>query len=496
MAKKFKGNFKPIQFAGGKRDNFNTTGNSRGQPTPTRPPFKLLTAAKMAAMRENGLCYNCDETFTAGHECKNRISYMIMSEEEEEIYVQSMTTEEETLEPLDPTGEMKEVGGQKLHILINSGSTLSFIREDTAKSLGCALELTRPIMVRLANGNRMITSIRVNGFKWTIQDHQFTYSPRTLATEEGCCTLTTAVPAWVQQVVDSYKEDLLISNMVSSKLLDMDTYPDYELVADLLKDSWNLHQIEEAVLLALHEERCDNMGQKLVLWDSIGKRLQSWEDESILAKLVGKIDPCGQGSQKGGANVMDKGELQGILALRYAGITGGLAGSDLVGDGEDLLLIFSHLTMSYALDEHSSSSIADPVDGGTRVCADEAAGVIRLQLWCRCSKVFIMNLETNWVCNSDISSLSINGSGCVKVENCCTEKCLSVVHRDLKLENILFTSRSEDADMKLIDFGLSDFIRTALFRSSSSSEAGRELLVQHLLELQKRAAEGYIQEKT
>ncbi|GAB2271857.1 Cyclin-dependent kinase 4 [Dionaea muscipula] len=34
-----------------------------------------------------------------------------------------------------------------------------------------------------------------------------------------------------------------------------------------------------------------------------------------------------------------------------------------------------------------------------------------------------------------------------------------VVHRDLKPENFLFTSRSEDAGMKLIDFGLSDFIR-------------------------------------
>ncbi|KAG4940110.1 hypothetical protein JHK87_043981 [Glycine soja] len=34
-----------------------------------------------------------------------------------------------------------------------------------------------------------------------------------------------------------------------------------------------------------------------------------------------------------------------------------------------------------------------------------------------------------------------------------------VVHRDLKPENFLYTSRSEDADMKLIDFGLSDFIR-------------------------------------
>eukprot|EP00258_Populus_trichocarpa_P035251 XP_024451270.1 CDPK-related kinase 3 isoform X2 [Populus trichocarpa] len=37
-----------------------------------------------------------------------------------------------------------------------------------------------------------------------------------------------------------------------------------------------------------------------------------------------------------------------------------------------------------------------------------------------------------------------------------------VVHRDLKPENFLFTSGSEDADMKLIDFGLSDFFRPVL----------------------------------
>ncbi|CAA6656372.1 unnamed protein product [Spirodela intermedia] len=34
-----------------------------------------------------------------------------------------------------------------------------------------------------------------------------------------------------------------------------------------------------------------------------------------------------------------------------------------------------------------------------------------------------------------------------------------VVHRDLKPENFLFTSKEENAPMKLIDFGLSDFIR-------------------------------------
>ncbi|XP_042430262.1 CDPK-related protein kinase-like [Zingiber officinale] len=34
-----------------------------------------------------------------------------------------------------------------------------------------------------------------------------------------------------------------------------------------------------------------------------------------------------------------------------------------------------------------------------------------------------------------------------------------VVHRDLKPENFLFTTRDENAQMKLIDFGLSDFVK-------------------------------------
>mmetsp|Transcript_17241 Transcript_17241/g.15135 ORF Transcript_17241/g.15135 Transcript_17241/m.15135 type:complete len:81 (-) Transcript_17241:1043-1285(-) len=35
---------------------------------------------------------------------------------------------------------------------------------------------------------------------------------------------------------------------------------------------------------------------------------------------------------------------------------------------------------------------------------------------------------------------------------------LGVVHRDLKPENFLFVSKEEDAELKLIDFGLSKFI--------------------------------------
>lgn len=50
-----------------------------------KAPFKIPTSTEMAARRENGLCYNCDEPFVYGHKCKKKISYMIMVEDEEKM---------------------------------------------------------------------------------------------------------------------------------------------------------------------------------------------------------------------------------------------------------------------------------------------------------------------------------------------------------------------------------------------------------------------------
>ncbi|KAK6121452.1 hypothetical protein DH2020_044798 [Rehmannia glutinosa] len=169
-----------------------------------KPPLKLLSASEMAARRENGLCYNCDETFTLGHRCKNRVTYMIMTEDEELSYLQHHSTieTEEAPNPIPMeevqmslnaiTGEdgvttmrlFGEVNGHRLHILIDSGSTLSFIQESNAKKLGCQLEAVKPLLVKVANGQRMVSSQRAKGFSWKMQGHAFTY-PRVLQ-NEGC----------------------------------------------------------------------------------------------------------------------------------------------------------------------------------------------------------------------------------------------------------------------------------------------------------------------
>lgn len=184
-----------------------TIGASQGkqQLSGAKPPIKILTAAEMAARRDKGLCYNCDEPYSYGHKCKQKISYMIMSEEEEGTPndMQMVVPNQEkdcgaSMEEIQLTlnaikGEANvttmrlfgEFNQQRLHILIDTGSTLSFIQEATAKRLRCPLTPTDPLLVRVGNGQRLVCAKQVDSFCWKMQGHEFNYALRALE-HEGC----------------------------------------------------------------------------------------------------------------------------------------------------------------------------------------------------------------------------------------------------------------------------------------------------------------------
>ncbi|KAK6152930.1 hypothetical protein DH2020_012569 [Rehmannia glutinosa] len=101
---------------------------------------------------------------------------MIMTEEEELAYLEVTPPHGEETDPIhEPMDEIQmtlnaiagedgittmrlfgTINGHKLHILIDSGSTLSFIREETTKKLGCPLETAKPLLVKVANGQRLL----------------------------------------------------------------------------------------------------------------------------------------------------------------------------------------------------------------------------------------------------------------------------------------------------------------------------------------------------
>ena len=53
-------------------------------PPNSKLPIKRLTPAEMAARRERGLCFNCDEKFVPGHRCKPPQFLCLLVEEDTE----------------------------------------------------------------------------------------------------------------------------------------------------------------------------------------------------------------------------------------------------------------------------------------------------------------------------------------------------------------------------------------------------------------------------
>lgn len=124
------------------------------------PPIKRLTPEEVKARREKNLCFNCDDTYHAGHRCKKL--YMILADDHEEengITGDTQILDVSEVESKDPQISLNAVNGQiptniikllgksagcELVILLDSGSTHSFLDYNTAKRLGCVIEFTSP----------------------------------------------------------------------------------------------------------------------------------------------------------------------------------------------------------------------------------------------------------------------------------------------------------------------------------------------------------------
>ena len=112
--------------------------------------------------RQEGLCFKCGEKYYRGHQCRKQLLFLEGEEEDGQ-------EEEDTLQPLEEdNGEISlhamkgwtnskiikvegKMGGSKLMVLIDSGSTHSFLDEGTARRMKCPLVPTQPLTVTVAN---------------------------------------------------------------------------------------------------------------------------------------------------------------------------------------------------------------------------------------------------------------------------------------------------------------------------------------------------------
>ncbi|XP_026410718.1 uncharacterized protein LOC113305942 [Papaver somniferum] len=172
-------------------------------PASSSPPIKKLSYADMRKRREKGLCYNCDEVFQAGHKCIKQQIYMLAVDEEES----TQYGEDSPIETPNSPIQEEEVeisvhalagnvshntihieGATKKHpltILLDSGSTHSFLDPATTTRCGGHVITTSSLLVVVDNGNKLVSDAKCPSFKWQMQGHDFQFDMQ-LLTLGGC----------------------------------------------------------------------------------------------------------------------------------------------------------------------------------------------------------------------------------------------------------------------------------------------------------------------
>lgn len=158
--------------------------NQRASPT---VPFKRLSWEEMQKRRSQGLCFNCNEKFSAGHKCI-KAQLLILEADDNEESTETTQHEYETEEHDKPkitfyalagwaapqTMRVKaKIGPHEIIVLVDSGSTHNFINSRLANMLQLPVQPTSAFPVKVANGEKVICQGKHDKVHVLIQDIPF-----------------------------------------------------------------------------------------------------------------------------------------------------------------------------------------------------------------------------------------------------------------------------------------------------------------------------------
>ncbi|KAL5759714.1 hypothetical protein ACOSQ2_018552 [Xanthoceras sorbifolium] len=186
---------------------------------PTEPiPIKRLTQAEMKTRRDKGLCYNCDEPYTYGHQCSKKRLYMLMGEDEEndqeidteneevqEEFVPEISREEMSISYHALTGcaglQTIRLRGRVKHreitILVDSGSTHNFLDPNTAQLTGVEIEETETLWVTVGGEGKISSKAKCKEFTWAMQG--VTFSTEMILLTLGGCDAVLGMQ-WIREI--------------------------------------------------------------------------------------------------------------------------------------------------------------------------------------------------------------------------------------------------------------------------------------------------------
>nr|XP_017226343.1 PREDICTED: uncharacterized protein LOC108202460 [Daucus carota subsp. sativus] len=162
-----------------------------------------LTSQEADRRIKEGFCPYCMDKDGINHHCTQPCLFMLKKEENEEgletlgsgqrcvreksdMEVEDNEQMEVSVHAIEGLHHNKTItltgrrGKHQFSILIDGGSTHSFLDEHTAGKLKCELVQTQPLKVQVANGNQLESQYESAGFTWKVGKHEFTFPVRTL----------------------------------------------------------------------------------------------------------------------------------------------------------------------------------------------------------------------------------------------------------------------------------------------------------------------------
>ena len=152
-----------------------------------------LSFKEIMERRERGQCFHCDDPYHPGQSYMAKL-YTLLGEEPDKIRgpdidevvreMEQLLTAEESpgdisvnaLSGNKAIGTIRLQGmikGKRVSILIDSGSTHSFIDSGVVKQLGLVAEVVSPLIVSVADGSRIVVDSFCKDLQFTIQTHKF-----------------------------------------------------------------------------------------------------------------------------------------------------------------------------------------------------------------------------------------------------------------------------------------------------------------------------------
>jgi hypothetical protein len=168
--------------------------------SPTKSRWDDKIAALRAARRAKGLCMKCGEAYSPQHRCPKQIQLHVL-EEWLDVMDSSDTDSDSTdkgagdgaeevlalsfaaVEGVHGKKTMRLQGliqNQEVLILVDSGSSSTFIRADLVEQLGLLTTKTLPATVTIADGGQMQCDRKVEGLQWWSQGHTFVSDAKVL----------------------------------------------------------------------------------------------------------------------------------------------------------------------------------------------------------------------------------------------------------------------------------------------------------------------------